>query len=243
MKKRLIITAVLTMVLATALATTAQAFPSKTSACSGCHTQSTTVKVTAVQTANDGVKATYSVTVTGPNPIMGWTVLDGSTNVANATAATGTFQVAVGKTYTVWGVSKNASMPYSNSITISPVAPVTAPPAPTPEPTATPLPTPEPTATPVAVSTVSLRMHFGHAKRAVVKLTNVETGEVILGTMTRAHNKVTFKNVADGTYVLTVKYKHHKTKKIGTYVVAAGKITKLVPVNTDQDDSHDQNDD
>jgi hypothetical protein len=240
-KKRFVATAILAMVVMAAFATTAQAFPTKTSACSGCHTKSTTVHVTAVQTANNGVTATYQVTVTGPNAILGWTVLSGTTNVKNATAGTGTFSVPVGKTYTVWGVSKtSAAMPYSNSITISPVAPVVVvPPTPvpttTPNPTTTPEPTatPEPTTTPVPVYTVGMRMHFEHPKGAVVKLIDVVTGKVFYGHITRSHNRITFSNVPAGTYTLTTKYKGHKTKNWGQFIVANGTIHKVVPVEID----------
>lgn len=237
MKKRFMMAVVAAVVLVTAFATTAQAFPTKTSACSGCHTKSSTVHVSAVQTANNGVKATYRVTVTGPNAILGWTVLDGSTNLANAAAGTGTFQVAVGKTYTVWGVSKSGTaMPYSNSITISPVAPVVVSPTTTPVPTTTP----EPTVTPAAASTVTMRMHFRHPRGSIVRLTNVDTSEVVVGVVNRHHNKVTFRNVPDGVYVLTVKYRNHKTKTVGTYNVAANRITKWVaPAVADGDDEDD----
>jgi hypothetical protein len=140
--------AIATVVLIGAFATTAQAFPTKTSACTGCHSKNTAVKVTATQTANDGTTATYKVTVAGPNSILGWAVLSGSTNIANATAGTGTFQVPVGKTYTVWGVSKtSSSMAGSNSIAISPTAPVVLP----PEPTTTPVP-PRPPSPPPRLS-------------------------------------------------------------------------------------------
>ena len=44
----------------------------------------------------------------------------------------------------------------------------------------------------------------------------------------------------DGTYVLTVKYRHHKTKTVGTYNVAAGKITKWVAPETDDRDDRDE---
>jgi hypothetical protein len=238
-KKRFMITAVAALALVAAFATTAQAFPEKTSACSGCHNKSAVVGVTAVEAANDGVTATYDVTVTGPNTIFGWAVLSGSTNKANGYGSTGTFQVPVGKTYTVWGVSKSSSMPYSNSITVSPVAPVVT----APEPTTTPVPTstPEPTVTPTPATgaAISLRMHFEHAKKTVVKLTNADTGEAFLGSITRKHNRVTFLNVPDGTYVLTTRYKHHKTKKHGTYVVADGKISKVAVAKHHDDDEDD----
>jgi hypothetical protein len=220
-KKRFMVTAVAAVAMVAAFATTAQAFPDKTSACSGCHTKSTVVNVAPVQTANDGVKATYSITVTGPNSVLGWTVLNGSTMVANATAGTGTFQVPVGKTYTVWGVSKNGSMPYSNSITISPVAPGVQP---TPVPTATP----EPTSAPVPKWTITKRMRFAHRIGMIVRLKNLSTGKRITGKISRSRTKVTFKRVAAGTYVLTTKYKSRKTKTIGKYTVVAGKMTRWV---------------
>jgi len=215
-KKRFMITAVAAVALVAAFATTAQAFPDKTSACSDCHTKSAVVNVTAIETANDGVNASYSVTVTGPNSILGWTVLNGSTMVANANAGTGTFQVPAGKTYTVWGVSKSGSMPYSNSITVSPAGT---------QPTATPEPT---TTAPVPTWTITKRMRFAHRIGMVAKLKSLDTGKRFTGKISRSRTKVTFKRVPAGTYVLTTKYKSRKTKTIGKYTVANGKISKWV---------------
>lgn len=127
-----------------AFASTALAHPSYSSACSSCHGSSTAVHVTAVQTANDGVNATYNVTVTSPSTVKGWAVFSGSTNIAYASASTGTFVVADGNTYTVWANDPSSG---ATSIQISPVAP-TPPPSPTPTPTPSPTPTPTPVPTP-----------------------------------------------------------------------------------------------
>ncbi len=133
-------------------ATVASAFPSRTSACTGCHDRNTAIVVTATQTANDGVNATYSVSVSNPwnDGVTGWTVFDGATNVRNGYGA-GSFTVAVGKTYTVWGAAGSGGNG-SNSITVSPAAP--PPPPPPPPPADTTAPTVAVTA-PVSGATVS----------------------------------------------------------------------------------------
>ena len=126
MKKRLLLgVAIVAIVgLMAGFAGTAQAFPTQTSPCSGCHSTNAAVVVTAVQTANNGTSATYSITVANPFGMNGWGVFNGSSKLAGAATSSGTFTVADGGTYRVFGVSGdgNGTQGYS-VITISPVAP------------------------------------------------------------------------------------------------------------------------
>lgn len=112
-----------TVAIAAASATSAYAFPSKVNACDNCHLTDTRIVVTATQTANDGVNATYSVRVSNPfgDTTTGWAVFSGTSNIKNGYSA-GTFVVPVGKSYDVWGVA-GAGGQGTNFITISPAAP------------------------------------------------------------------------------------------------------------------------
>jgi len=111
MKKRLLVSAatIAFVGLMAAFASTAQAYPTQTSPCSGCHSADSAVGVTVSQTANDGTSATYSVTVADPYGMNGWGVFSGSTKLAGTAAGTGTFTVADGASYTVYGVSADGS--------------------------------------------------------------------------------------------------------------------------------------
>ena len=104
-------------------ASAAFAYTTKSAACSTCHGTSAAVTVEAVQTANDGVNATYRVTVSNPYGVAGWAVIADGVNIVRDRSATGTFRVAVGGTYTVWGVSNGAAGEGAASVQISPVAP------------------------------------------------------------------------------------------------------------------------
>jgi Bacterial Ig domain/Carboxypeptidase regulatory-like domain len=128
-----LVVAVFAVVLVLGVASSAQAFPSKTNPCTGCHGVDTAVKVTAVETSNNGTTATYSVSVSDAygDGVTGWGVFDGSTKLAGALGA-GSFSVAVGKSYTVYGVA-GAGGTGANSVVISPTAP--PPPADTTPPT------------------------------------------------------------------------------------------------------------
>jgi peroxiredoxin len=220
-KKRFAATLIVAMLALAAFASTAQAHPTYASPCSGCHTKGSAVTVTVVQTANNGVNATYKITVAGPNSLKGWAVLSGVTNVARASGSSGTFTVAVGRTYDVWGVSKSSSsMPYSNAIRISPVAAGTTG-------------TPVPTSTPTPTSNVTLRYRFASTRGTVVRLIDPVTGRAFGGVINRTHTGVTFKNVPDGVYNMTVKYRSHKKRTVGQYVVSAGTIKEYVPPSTE----------
>jgi hypothetical protein len=112
----------------------AQAHATQTKTCTGCHKLTTAVTVSAVQTANNGVSATYNVTVNNPYGQNAWAVFSGSTKTAGAAGNGSTAVVLpVGKTYTVFGVSGNGNGTEGyNSVTVSPAAPLpTAPAAPT----------------------------------------------------------------------------------------------------------------
>jgi hypothetical protein len=187
-----------------AFSSTAFAYPTKTTSCASCHGSAadTTIKLTAV--SNDGTTAVYKIQVTSTGGGMqGWAVLDGSTNVANASAATGQFSVAVGKTYTVWANDTNSG---ANSVKLTPVAPVPTPtptptPTPVPTPTSTPVPTPTPAPAPVAgTGVVGVRVldSRGHPFRGLmVTLTN---GATTLRVRTNVKGIAWFTNVPYGTY-------------------------------------------
>ena len=129
-KKRLAALAVAGVVFAIAMsaAGSAMAFPTRTGACTGCHNVDSAVVVTATQTSNNGTTATYNVSVSNTygDGMTAWAVFDGTARLAGAYNA-GTFSVAVGKTYKVYGVASSAGLG-SNSINISPTAPTPPPP-------------------------------------------------------------------------------------------------------------------
>jgi hypothetical protein len=112
----LIVTAAITALLL-GTAATAGATVSKTKSCSGCHRRSTAIKVAVTKvssTATDTV--TYKVKVTGGSGKVAWAVLSGGKNVARKKASTGTFKVAVGKTFRVWAY-KGGKSNYKATIT------------------------------------------------------------------------------------------------------------------------------
>jgi hypothetical protein len=130
-----LVVAVVAVVFVLGIVSPAQAFPSKTNPCTGCHGVDANVKVTAVQASNNGTTATYNVSVsdTYADGITGWGVFDGATKVAGALGS-GSFSVAVGKSYTVYGVA-GVGGAGANSIVISPTAPPPPPPSDTTPPT------------------------------------------------------------------------------------------------------------
>jgi Carboxypeptidase regulatory-like domain/CarboxypepD_reg-like domain/Repeat of unknown function (DUF5648) len=103
-------------------AATAQAFPTKTSQCTGCHSGGG-VSVAATPVSNNGTTAVYDVNVTGGTA---WALFNGSTKLSYAAAATGQFSVPVGGTYTLFGVNGPTTGDGVAQITVSPVAPPTA---------------------------------------------------------------------------------------------------------------------
>jgi hypothetical protein len=193
-------------------ATTAYAHPTQTVACTGCHGTASVIKLAAVQTANDGTNATYQITITGGSGSEGYAVLSGSTNVAHASASSGSVTVPDGKTYTVWGVDVKDG---AKSVSISPVAPPTPVPTPTPAPTPTPTPTstptpdptptPTPTPTPAGVCRLALHVASGSHSlpRVTVTLVNVTTDAKFVA-RTNAKGNVTFAALPYGTYKVRV---------------------------------------
>ena len=111
--------ALATGALIAAFATSAQAFPSRTTACSICHS-GVDVPVTATLTANDGTTASYNVSAPGATDIA---VFNGATKTATITGASGTFSVPVGGTYVVYSVKGPATTDGIGSTSVSPVAP------------------------------------------------------------------------------------------------------------------------
>jgi hypothetical protein len=82
----------------------AEAYPNK-AACTGCHSANAQVNVTVNFQGCNGSTATYSVSASGPfDGVEGWAVFNGNTNIANGTGASGSFSVAAGGTYMVYGV-------------------------------------------------------------------------------------------------------------------------------------------
>lgn len=124
-------TLLLSLSLMMSFAAQAQAHASQTKTCTGCHGPAAAVTVSAVQTANNGVTATYNIAVNNPYGQNSWAVFNGSTKTAGA-AGSGSSAVLlpVGKTYTVFGVSGdgNGTEGYA-SVSISPTAPLPAAPA------------------------------------------------------------------------------------------------------------------
>lgn len=104
---------------ALAMPLAANATPSRAGACtSACHPKNAAVVVSAAETANNGLTAIYSVTVS-PGGGSGWAVFQGGTRLTGSGGATGSFSVPVGAVYTVYGVAGGND---SNSVTIAPVA-------------------------------------------------------------------------------------------------------------------------
>jgi hypothetical protein len=104
------------------LAATAQALPSYSSQCTGCHSGAG-VSVVATPVSNNGTTAVYNVNVTGGSA---WALFNGSTKLTYASAATGQFSVAVGGTYSVFAVSGPSTGDGVAMVMVSPVAPATA---------------------------------------------------------------------------------------------------------------------
>lgn len=120
MRKGLVL-GVLALVMVFAMTSVAVSYPNK-AACGGCHSVDSAVRVVATETSNNGTNATYSVVVTGPyDGTEGWAVFSGSSNIANGNGASRSFTVAVGSTYTVWGVDDaSGGKGGSASVSISP---------------------------------------------------------------------------------------------------------------------------
>lgn len=102
--------------LVAAFATYSYAGSSSTARCDGCH-EAGVVQLHVTQTSNNGVSASYDVSMTGG---AAWAVFDGSNRLAGAVGTTGSFTVPCGKTYDVFGCSTDNSAKVSVSPTLPP---------------------------------------------------------------------------------------------------------------------------
>ena len=160
MKRRFILplAAVALVGLMAAFATTALATPTKTSACTGCHSGAgATVTATLASTA--GTNATYNFSAPGATAVA---VFDGSTKLFTFLAASGQFTVATGKTYTVYAVTGPTTSDGVGSTTVSPA--VVAP----------------PTDTTAPVTTSDAKATY--VTSAAIKLTATDAGSGVAGT-------------------------------------------------------------
>lgn len=108
MKKARILAGMTLVVIAlvAAFATYSYATSGSSSRCDGCHDAAgVTLEVT--QTSNNGVTASYDVSMTGGTA---WAVFDASNRLAGAVATTGSFTVPCGKTYDVFGCNADDGM-------------------------------------------------------------------------------------------------------------------------------------
>ncbi len=98
---------------------TAEAFPTRTTACSNCHS-GVNVPVTATLASVSGASATYNFSAPTASAVA---VFSGATKVATVLAATGQFAVPTGSTYTVFAVAGPTTGNGIGSTTVSPAAP------------------------------------------------------------------------------------------------------------------------
>lgn len=211
MKKRLPVgvAAVALVGLMAAFATSAQAYPTKTTACAGCHSRDAAVAVTATEVSNNGTTAVYSVSVRNPYGASGWAVFSGAgAKLGGAAGTGGTVSVPVGSSYTAYGVSVGSGNGLG-SLTLSPAAPSGTVPGTTP---GTGTTTGTDASTP-AVHTVNVTVKLGHRgnKGLTAVLTNTATGTKYTAKVGK-RGRVTFSAVADGTYKLTVQGKKFRFK-------------------------------
>ncbi len=127
MKRRFMVpvAAVALFGLMAAFATVAQAFPTKTTACTGCH-GGVNVPVTATAGAASGTTVSYQLSAPSADAIA---VFDGATKVA-ALGASGAFSATVGKTYAVYAVTGPTTGDGLGSTSFTVAAPVVVPAAP-----------------------------------------------------------------------------------------------------------------
>ena len=216
MKKRLMFGAVALAAvgIVAAFATTAYATPDKTQSCDVCHSGSV-LAVTATQTTNDGLTASYTLSAPGAGAIA---VFDGATKLTTITGASGTISVPVGKAYIIQAVAGPGTDGAWGSKNINPVAPVVVIPTPdttpvvvpTPDTTPVVVPTPDttPVVTPDTTGTASVRIHVmaahGHGVEGMtVTLTNTLTGTAVTG-LTDDHGMIKFSGLTKGTYTASV---------------------------------------
>jgi len=197
-----------------AFATSAYANPDKTKSCDGCHSGAV-LAVTATQTTNDGVTASYTLSAPGADAIA---VFDGATKLTTITGAAGTVSVPVGKAYVIQAVAGPKKTDGWGSKNINPVTPVVVIPTPDTTPVVVPtsdttpvvVPTPDttPVVTPDTTGTASVRIHVmaahGHGVEGMtVTLTNTLTGTAVTG-VTDDHGMIKFSGLTKGTYTASV---------------------------------------
>ena len=122
MKRRLALPiAVLALVaLMAAFASTAQAFPTRTNPCNGCHS-GPNVPVTATLSSVTAAAAIYNVSAPSAGAIA---VFSGSTRLAVFSATSAQISVAPGATYSIYAVKGPGTGDGIGSTSVSPVAPV-----------------------------------------------------------------------------------------------------------------------
>jgi hypothetical protein len=121
----------LTVGLMAGFASTALAYPSENSQCSGCHSANAAVVVTAVPTSTSTTSTTYTITVNNPYGMNGWAVFNGSSKVTSALGNGKSVVLPDGATYTIFGVSGDGTTlanAHYGSTTVSPKFPDTTAP-------------------------------------------------------------------------------------------------------------------
>ena len=116
-----VVLALAAMAAGAVFASSAVAFPTKTSPCSGCH-DGVNVPVTATLKSVTAAAATYNVSAPSADAIA---VFSGSTRLFVFSATSGQFSVAPGKTYSIQAVAGPGTSDGWGSTSVSPVAPVT----------------------------------------------------------------------------------------------------------------------
>lgn len=121
MKKALVVALASVVIAPWAAGTDVMATPDNSGACSSCHDRDSGVSVQTTFMGCSGSNANYSVTVSNTySGQEGWALFDAGANVRNGNGMTGSFTVPGGKSYEIWGVSKDSSSMYgSYSTTIS----------------------------------------------------------------------------------------------------------------------------
>ena len=120
MNKRLIVPVALIALagLMAGFASSAQAFPTQTSPCTGCHSGAgATISTTLVSTV--GTNATYNFSAPGATAVA---VFSGSTKLFVFTASTGQFTVPTGKTYSLFAVTGPTTSDGVGTASVSPAA-------------------------------------------------------------------------------------------------------------------------
>jgi hypothetical protein len=97
--------AIVVFALTAGSAGSALAHPAETIACSGCHTLSSAVVLSALPISTTTTSTTYSISVNNPFGTNAWAVFAGSTKQAGSAGSTATVTLPNGATYSVFGVS------------------------------------------------------------------------------------------------------------------------------------------